>query len=328
MISKHNTFVLVPIIIIFPHIWLMIGWSRLRTRIPMWSYFKTHQPCCTRYDCANEEASLSVIFLTPHSVADCICCDYPSLVSAVSSISSFVSALLLPALCLMCAPCVLTVVDFSAYGRSDSTRRPSLASLCKRRPGRGGGGAGGLGWAWRGWFAVMMTMSMASLAFCKLRCCWCLKNQWEHISCFAKSTQLICRTNCSVLTIQRLQTIQNCLTVYGLKHELILRLSLWMTSALNNPLEITNMHVQGLSWTFVKWWLEPPQAESLERVSTMKGLNYHHEPKMGIRDMTPLQRGVSLKFCTPWPAHANALRVQWQVKLLAYLDKDQHMPLQ
>lgn len=60
------------------------------------------------------------------------------LVSAVSSIYAFVSALLLPALCLMCAPCILTVVDFSAYGRSDSTRCPSLAALCKRRPGQGG----------------------------------------------------------------------------------------------------------------------------------------------------------------------------------------------
>lgn len=65
--------------------------------------------------------------------------------SAVSSISSFVSALLLPALCLMCAPCILTVVDFSAYGRSDSTRHPSLAALSKRRPGQGGSVGGGLG---------------------------------------------------------------------------------------------------------------------------------------------------------------------------------------
>lgn len=66
--------------------------------------------------------------------------------SAVSSISSFVSALLLPALCLMCAPCILTVVDFSAYGRSDGTRHPSLAALCKRRPGLGGSvDGGGLG---------------------------------------------------------------------------------------------------------------------------------------------------------------------------------------
>lgn len=62
--------------------------------------------------------------------------------SAVSSISASVSALLLPALCLMCAPCIMTVVDFSCYGRSDSTRRPSLATLCKRRPGQGGGGGG------------------------------------------------------------------------------------------------------------------------------------------------------------------------------------------
>lgn len=68
--------------------------------------------------------------------------------SAVSSISSFVSALLLPALCLMCAPCILTVVDFSVYGRSDSTRHPSLAALCKHRPGQGGGSAGG---GWKGW---------------------------------------------------------------------------------------------------------------------------------------------------------------------------------
>lgn len=117
-------------------------------------------------------ASPSVIFLSPYSVANYICCDYPSLVSAVSSISSFVSALLLPALCLMCAPCILTVVDFSAYGRSDSTRHPSLATLCKHRPGQGGSGGGsgvGLGWAWRGWIAVMMTMSaMASLVFASL----------------------------------------------------------------------------------------------------------------------------------------------------------------
>lgn len=83
----------------------------------------------------------------------------------MSSISAFVSALLLPALCLMCAPCILTVVDFSAYGRSDSTRCPSLAALCKRRPGPGGSGDG-VGWAWRGWIAVMMTISaMASLVF-------------------------------------------------------------------------------------------------------------------------------------------------------------------
>lgn len=55
----------------------------------------------------------------------------------------------------MCAPCILTVVDFSAYGRSDVTRHPSLAALCKRRPGQrgsvggrgreGGGGRVGLG---------------------------------------------------------------------------------------------------------------------------------------------------------------------------------------
>lgn len=128
----------------------------------------------------------------------------------MSSISAFVSALLLPALCLMCAPCILTVVDFSAYGRSDSTRRPSLAALSKRRPGQGGGGKlVGAGWAWREgvWIAMMMTMSaMASLVFCKLRCCGCLRNLWERISCFAKkSTELICRTNCYVLNIQRLQ---------------------------------------------------------------------------------------------------------------------------
>lgn len=129
----------------------------------------------------------------------------------MSSISAFVSALLLPALCLMCAPCILTVVDFSAYGRSDSTRRPSLAALSKRRPGQGGGGGKlvGAGWAWREgvWIAMMMTMSaMASLVFCKLRCCGCLRNLWERISCFAKkSTELICRTNCYVLNIQRLQ---------------------------------------------------------------------------------------------------------------------------
>lgn len=133
---------------------------------------KLQWTCCTRYDCANEGASPSVIFLSPYSVANYICCDYPSLVSAVSSISAFVSALLLPALCLMCAPCILTVVDFSAYGRSDSTRHPSLATLCKHRPGQGGSGGGsgvGLGWAWRGWIAVMMTMSaMASLVFASL----------------------------------------------------------------------------------------------------------------------------------------------------------------
>ena len=111
---------------------------------------KTHRPHRARYDCANEEASLFVIFLAPHSVADCICCDYPSLVSAVSSISAFVSALLLPALCLMCAPCILTVVDFSAYGRSDSTRRPLWPSWGSPSPGRGGGGAGGGGLVWEG----------------------------------------------------------------------------------------------------------------------------------------------------------------------------------
>ncbi len=133
-------------------------------------------------------------------------CKMPSLVSAVSSISAFVSALLLPALCLMCAPCILTVVDLSAYGRSDSTRRPSLAALSKRRPGQGGSVDRGVGWAWRGWIAVLMTMSaMASLVSCKLRCCGCLRNLWERISCFATSTELICRTNCYVLTIQRLQ---------------------------------------------------------------------------------------------------------------------------
>lgn len=89
--------------------------------------------------------------------------------SAVSSISASVSALLLPALCLMCAPCIMTVVDYSCYGRSDSTRRPSLATLCKRRPGQGGSGVVvvvWVGWAWMGWIAVMMAMSaLASLAF-------------------------------------------------------------------------------------------------------------------------------------------------------------------
>lgn len=61
----------------------------------------------------------------------------------------------------------MTVVDFSCYGRSDSTRRPSLATLCKRRPGQGGSGvAVWEGWAWMGRIAVMMTMSaLASLVF-------------------------------------------------------------------------------------------------------------------------------------------------------------------
>lgn len=133
-----------------------------------------------RCDCANEEACRSVISRAAYSVADYICCDYTSLVSAVSSISSFVSALLLPALCLMCAPCILTVVDFFAYGRSDSTRRPSLAALSKRRPVVVGGGGVVLGLE-RGWIAVMMTMSaMAFLELCKLRCCGCLRNLWER----------------------------------------------------------------------------------------------------------------------------------------------------
>lgn len=81
---------------------------------------------------------------------------------AVSSISSFLSALLLPALCLMCAPCILTVVDFFAYGRSDGTRRPSLAALCKRRPGWGERW-GGLGLEGFGWMAIMTMSAMASL---------------------------------------------------------------------------------------------------------------------------------------------------------------------
>lgn len=72
--------------------------------------------------------------------------------SVVSSISSFVSALLLLALCLMCAPCILTVMDLSAYGRSDSTWHPSLATLCKRRPGPVGVQClGGGAWSWKGW---------------------------------------------------------------------------------------------------------------------------------------------------------------------------------
>lgn len=28
--------------------------------------------------------------------------------------------------------------------------------------------------------------AMASLAFCKLRCCGCLRNLWERLGCFAK----------------------------------------------------------------------------------------------------------------------------------------------
>lgn len=131
------------IIILSSLTWLMIWQSIMRVHLKVELFSKTQQACCPQYDCAYEEASFSVIFLAPYSVADCICCDYPSLVSAVSSISASVSALLLPALCLMCAPCILTVVDFSAYGRSDSTRRPSLAALCKRRPGQGGAVVGG-----------------------------------------------------------------------------------------------------------------------------------------------------------------------------------------
>lgn len=112
--------------------------------------FTPKSPASTKNGFINTEASQSVIFLLPDSVADCICCDDLSLVSAVSSISASVSALLLPALCLMCAPCIMTVVDFSCYGRSDSTRHPSLATLCKRRPGQWGAmwwcGRAGLGW--------------------------------------------------------------------------------------------------------------------------------------------------------------------------------------
>lgn len=51
----------------------------------------------------------------------------------------------------------MTVVDSSCYGRSDSTRRPSLATLCKRRPGQGGSGV--VVWEGWAWIAVMMTMS-------------------------------------------------------------------------------------------------------------------------------------------------------------------------
>lgn len=151
-------------IVVFPHPQLMI-WQSVLGRTS--SGFTPTSPATTKSGFVNAEASRSVIFLFPDSVADCICCDDLSLVSAVSSISASVSALLLPALCLMCAPCIMTVVDFSCYGRSDSTRRPSLATLCKRRPGQGGSGVVVWeGWAWMGWIAVMMTMSaLASSVF-------------------------------------------------------------------------------------------------------------------------------------------------------------------
>lgn len=140
--------------------------------------FTPKSPASTKNGFINTEASQSVIFLLPDSVADCICCDDLSLVSAVSSISASVSALLLPALCLMCAPCIMTVVDYSCYGRSDSTRHPSLATLCKDQgSGERCGGVGGLGLDGLdcsedgnecfGFFSF----------FCKLRCCGCLRNQ-------------------------------------------------------------------------------------------------------------------------------------------------------
>lgn len=165
---------------------------------------------------------------------------------------------------LLCVLCVLRVswlwwTSLPTVGLT--ARGAPLWPLCVSADQGRGGAVVGAGWAWTGWIAMMMTMSaMASLVFCKLRCCGCLRNLWERLSCFAKSTELICRTNCYVLNIQRLQffgknnstkDVFNCLW-FEMNMKLILWLSLWMTSALSNSLEITNMHVQGVSWIFVK----------------------------------------------------------------------------
>ena len=221
----------------------------------------TQEPCFHKKNGSiNAEASQSVIFLLSNSVPDCICCDDLSLVSAVSSISASVSALLLPALCLMCAPCIMTVVDYSCYGRSDSTRRPSLATLCKHRPGQGGSGVvwwvGGLGLDGLdcgddgnecfGFFSF----------FCKLSCCGCLRNQWEWLSCFATihrtdmPHQLLCLEN-PVLVCCCFFFLPKTINSYVLKwtwFEMNTKVILLLTSALRKSLETTNMHVQGVSW--------------------------------------------------------------------------------
>lgn len=185
----------------------------------------------------------------------------PSLVSAVSSISSSVSALLLPALCLMCAPCILTVVDFSAYGRSDSTRHPSLAALCKCRPGRGGREQWWLGLELgRGGLDCNDDVNECNgfLSFASLGAdCGCLRTPWEQITCFAihwtdmPHQLLIFFKDCNLWqdSIRKV-----CLSVYDMKWtwNSSRGWALWMTSALSNSLEITNMHVQGVSWIFVK----------------------------------------------------------------------------
>lgn len=128
---------------------------------------------------------------------------------------------------LLCVLCVLRVswlwwTSLPTVGLI--ARGTPLWPLCVSAEQGGEGAVVGAGWAWRGWIAVLMEMSaMASLVFCKLRCCWCLRNLWERLSCFAKSTELICRTNCYVLIIQRLQFLpeiteeKNLSIVYGLK---------------------------------------------------------------------------------------------------------------
>lgn len=157
-LQPHHSFRRITQLVFSMRPWLFQGsWLLFLTltsddlaKCDRWNFirFTPESPASTKYGFINAEARQSVIFLLPNSV-DCICCDDLSLVSAVSSISASVSALLLPALCLMCAPCIMTVVDFSCYGRSDSTRRPSLAILCKHRPRQRGVVWGTWGW-WLG----------------------------------------------------------------------------------------------------------------------------------------------------------------------------------
>lgn len=164
---------------------------------------------------------------------------------------------------LLCVLCVLRVswlwwTSLPTVGLT--ARGAPLWPLCvSADQGRGGSGCGGglgldgfgLQWWWQ--WVLWLPWFNASLGAAGA---WGIYG--SKLSCFAKSTEVTCRTNCYVLNIRRLQFFAKkkekmcfkCLW-FEMTTKLILWLSLWMTSALSNSLEITNMHVQGVSWIFV-----------------------------------------------------------------------------
>lgn len=104
---------------------------------------------------------------------------------------------------------------------------------------------------------------------------------------------------------------------FEMNMKLILWLSLWMTSALSNSLEITNMHVQGVSWIFVKFKLSVHITENFEHVSTITGLHFATQPKKKQHLISSFSLEIHWlvsEIHMLFPTCANTLRVSRQRK--------------